>query len=120
MRLMTGSKHCDASLMARTLHALPILLTLALGICLPVVIDPQENSTAGIGPKPLIEYFRPIPVSGKLSKDVWGAATVGPRDPHNALEDATIKQWDYWHGKLLRRPTTNIGCLPVAGIRRRA
>jgi hypothetical protein len=56
----------------------------------------------GLGPKPFIDYFRPIPVSGKLSTDVWGAATVGPRDTNNGLEDSTMKQWNYWDGKILR------------------
>jgi hypothetical protein len=56
----------------------------------------------GLGPKPFIAYFRPIPVKGKLSADIWGAATVGPRDPNNGLEDTTMKQWNYWDGKILR------------------
>ena len=41
---------------------------------------------------------------GMLSKDVWGASTVGPRDPENGLEDVTMKQWDYWDGKILKGP----------------
>lgn len=77
---------------------LPLLsfLLVQLGYC-------QANSD-GIGPKPFIDYFQPIPISGKLSKDVWGAATVGPRDPENGLEDPTMKHWDYWDGKILRGP----------------
>lgn len=56
----------------------------------------------GVGPKPFIDYFRPIPIAGQLSNEVWGAATVGPRDPLNGLEDPTLKQWNYWDGKILR------------------
>lgn len=64
----------------------------------------QAAAPAGIGPHPFIDYFRPIPVSGPLSTTVWGAATVGPRDTANGLEDVTMKQWDYWDGKILRGP----------------
>ena len=51
-----------------------------------------------------IDYFLPTPMVGALSKDVWGAAAVGPRDPKNGLEDVTMKQWDYWDGKILKGP----------------
>lgn len=54
--------------------------------------------------KTFIDYFLPTPIVGKLSKDVWGAATVGPRDPKNGLEDETMTQWDYWDGKILKGP----------------
>lgn len=62
----------------------------------------QTVHAAGLGPKPFSDYFRPIPVSGELSKEVWGASTVGPRDTRNGLEDVTMRQWDYWDGKILR------------------
>ncbi|MBV9658747.1 MAG: glycoside hydrolase family protein [Verrucomicrobia bacterium] len=52
--------------------------------------------------KTFIDYFLPIPVNGTLSKAVWGAANVGPRDPKNGLEDVTMKQWDYWDGKIIK------------------
>jgi len=55
-----------------------------------------------LGPKPFISYFQPIPITGKLSSEAWGAATVGPRDPDNGLEDSTLKQWNYWDGKILK------------------
>src|SRR5882762_831175 len=38
-------------------------------------------------PKPLVNYFQPIPIVGKLSTTVWGASTVGARDPESGLED---------------------------------
>lgn len=53
-------------------------------------------------PKSLIDYFRPLKPHGPLSKDVWGAATVGPRDPDNGLEDKELKQWSYWDGSILK------------------
>lgn len=73
----------------------------------PATIQPDPGhaaAPAGIGPHPFIDYFRPIPVSGPLSTTVWGAAAVGPRDTSNGLEDPTIKQWNYWDGKILRGP----------------
>jgi hypothetical protein len=41
---------------------------------------------------------------GPLSTSAWGAATVGPRDPQNGLEDKTLKQWDYWDGQIIKGP----------------
>lgn len=54
--------------------------------------------------KTLIDYFLPMPVQGKLTKDAWGADNVLPRDPQNGLEDATLKQWYYWDGQILKAP----------------
>jgi hypothetical protein len=105
--LMTNSEYrCCAVLRSRTPHdqkyASLVFMILALSICVPMVGYSQQKDAAGLGPKAFIEYFRPIPLSGKLSKDVWGAATVGPRDPNNGLEDTTMKHWDYWDGKIFR------------------
>lgn len=52
----------------------------------------------------LIDYFLPIPVTGKLTKDAWGADNVLPRDPDNGLEDPTMKQWCYWDGQIIKAP----------------
>ena len=49
-----------------------------------------------------IDYFLPTPIVGSLSTNVWGAATVGARDPKNGLEDESMKQWDYWDGAILK------------------
>jgi hypothetical protein len=49
----------------------------------------------------LIDYFLPIPIKGKLTKDAWGAAHVGRRDQDNGLEDRELKQWCYWDGSVL-------------------
>jgi hypothetical protein len=48
-----------------------------------------------------INYFLPMPAEN-LSKDVWGAAQVGARDPKNGLEDPTVKQWYYWDGQIIK------------------
>ncbi len=55
-----------------------------------------------VGKKPFIAYFKPSPVVKPLSKTVWGAETVGPRDPGNGLEDPTLAQWNYWDGSILK------------------
>jgi len=54
--------------------------------------------------KTLIDYFQPMPVHESLTTNIWGAATVGPRDPLNGLEDPTVKQWYYWDGKIIQGP----------------
>ncbi|MBZ5580722.1 MAG: glycoside hydrolase family protein [Acidobacteriia bacterium] len=54
--------------------------------------------------KTLIDYFLPMPVQGRLTKDVWGADSVLPRDPQNGLEDVTMKQWCYWDGQIIKGP----------------
>jgi hypothetical protein len=52
--------------------------------------------------KTFIDYFLPMPIHDSLVKDVWGASEVGPRDVHNGLEDATMKQWCYWDGQIIK------------------
>src|SRR5689334_7451019 len=54
--------------------------------------------------KTFIDYFQPMPILSPLTTNVWGAATVGPRDTKNGLEDVTLKQWDYWDGKIIKGP----------------
>ena len=43
------------------------------------------TSTAEGAPQPLIKYFQPMPIVVRLSTTVWGASTVGARDPANGL-----------------------------------
>jgi len=51
-----------------------------------------------------------MPIVGKLSKTVWGATTVGPRDPANGLEDNGAnggvgpqqETYFYWDGKIIK------------------
>jgi hypothetical protein len=76
---------------------LPIALALIAGIHCGFAQGTQPTKT-------FIDYFLPTPIVGSLSKDVWGVATVGPRDPKNGLEDVTMKQWNYWDGKILKGP----------------
>ena len=52
--------------------------------------------------KTLIDYFLPMPIRGELSTNAWGAPNVLPRDAQNGLEDATMKQWCYWDGKIIK------------------
>ena len=99
---MTCSKHRRCADIQK--HATLVPLIAGLTICLPTVGNCQADHAVGVGPKAFIEYFQPIPLSGKLSKEVWGAATVGPRDPSNGLEDTTMQHWNYWDGKILRGP----------------
>jgi len=50
------------------------------------------------------DYFLPTPIVGSLTTNVWGAATVGPRDPKNGLEDEMMQQWNYWDGEIIKAP----------------
>lgn len=58
-----------------------------------------EAAAAG---KTLIDYFLPMPVVGRLTRETWGAGNVLPRDPLNGLEDPAMKQWCYWDGQVLK------------------
>lgn len=60
----------------------------------------QATNTA----KTFIDYFLPMPITGSLSKDVWGCPTVGPRDIRNGLEDTTMTLWCYWDGQVIKAP----------------
>jgi len=68
------------------------------------------TSTAEGAPQPLIKYFQPMPIVGKLSTTVWGASTVGARDPANGLEDngsnggvgPRQETNFYWDGKIVK------------------
>jgi len=64
----------------------------------------NPGTTPTTQPKTFINYFLPTPPHGELSTNVWGAATVGPRDPKNGLEDETMKQWNYWDGQIIKAP----------------
>jgi hypothetical protein len=77
------------------------ILPLIVGATLASAASGEPASTNG---KTFIDYFEPTPIVGVLSKDVWGAAEVGPRDPKNGLEDPTMKQWDYWDGRIIKGP----------------
>lgn len=61
----------------------------------------SQDDPLVLGPKPFISYFMPMP-NAPLSQSAWGAAQVGPRDPSNGLEDATLARWNYWDGQILK------------------
>ena len=81
----------------------PARTTLATALLLLV------PSAAAAAPQPLITYFKPMPIVGKLSTTVWGASTVGARDPANGLEDNGAnggvgpqkETYFYWDGKIV-------------------
>jgi hypothetical protein len=68
----------------------------------PLVFIALAYLTSEAAPKPMIEYFKPMPIIGKLTTSGWGYDTVGPHDPLNGLEN-TAKWW-YWDGKILKAP----------------
>jgi hypothetical protein len=67
-----------------------------------VAISCSTGVTAFAADKPMIDYFLPMPVHGRLTTNTWGASGVLPRDPLNGLEDPDLKQWYYWDGKIIR------------------
>jgi len=73
-------------------------------ILLFAVISCLAGAGSSAAGKTLIDYFLPTPSHGPLSKDAWGAANVLPRDPQNGLEDTTMKQWNYWDGRIIKGP----------------
>ena len=90
---------CQLIPMLRAL-LLAIALTAAPGLAQPSPKQPDAGKT-------LVDYFLPMPIVGTLSKDVWGAPGVLPRDPSNGLEDPTIQKWDYWDGQIIKSSDGN-------------
>ena len=85
----------------------PLLWTLLLAIALIAAQSSAQPSTQKAEPgKTLVNYFLPMPIRAALSRDVWGAPGVLPRDPQNGLEDPTIRKWDYWDGQIVKSPET--------------
>ena len=79
------------------------LRVLAAGLACLSFAGISSAQTASPAPeKSFIDYFLPTPPAAPLSKDVWGAATVGPRDPGNGLEDTTMQHWNYWDGQIIK------------------
>ena len=62
------------------------------------------SDTVTTQPATFINYFLPTPIVGSLTTNIWGAATVGPRDPKNGIEDETMKHWNYWDGQIIKAP----------------
>jgi hypothetical protein len=78
-------------------HKFRSLAVFGLVVATPLALM-ATVATAG---KTLEDYFLPVTARGPLSTEIWGAATVGPRDPKNGLEDTTMKQWNYWDGQII-------------------
>jgi len=88
----------------RIMKALPTSVSQSKRLIFTWAVALSLASSGLASDKTLIDYFQPMPVRGKLTKDVWGATNVLPRDPENGLEDATIKQWCYWDGQIIKGP----------------
>ena len=78
------------------------------GQAAPVAPAGQGRAGRGGAPQPappprtFIDYFRPVPIVGKLTSEIWGAPPIFPRDPKNGLEDETMKQFCYWDGQIIK------------------
>ncbi|MEK7951067.1 alpha/beta hydrolase-fold protein [Luteolibacter soli] len=70
----------------------------------PLMVALLLTPFANAADKTLIDYFKPMPVEGKLSSEAWGAQGVLPRDPQNGLEDTTMEKWCYWDGAVIPGP----------------
>jgi hypothetical protein len=82
---------------------IPGLQVIATALAALSLSGTGSAQVAGPGPdKTFIDYFLPTPLSGPLSTDAWGAPAVGARDTKNGLEDATMKQWNYWDGQIIK------------------
>jgi hypothetical protein len=64
-----------------------------------ILATAATGRAAAAAPQPLINYFQPIPIVGKLSTTGW-AAPAGPWDPSNGIEDPG--NWFFWDGKVLK------------------
>lgn len=63
------------------------------------------NSTHNvIEERSLIDFFLPIPITTPLvgEGETWGKSSVMPRDTTNGLEDASLQNWCYWDGNILK------------------
>jgi hypothetical protein len=81
--------------LARVIYAAAMMM-------LVVISRESLGETPAVKAKTMIDYFQPMPIQGGLSKNAWGAATVGPRDQTNGLEDPGISNWCYWDGQIIK------------------
>ena len=81
---------------------------LAIGLaglaCVTLAFTSFAQESQPVPAKTFIDYFLPTQITGQLSPDLWGAAEVGPRGAKNGLEDASMKQWCYWDGQIIKGP----------------
>ncbi|HYO26320.1 MAG TPA: glycoside hydrolase family protein [Lacipirellulaceae bacterium] len=73
-----------------------------IAVALPPATRHCQAQQGDMGPKTFIDYFQPMPIQAPLTSDAWGAPGVLPRDTANGLEDATMKQWCYWDGQIIK------------------
>jgi hypothetical protein len=85
------------------MHPFRFLTPRLAGLAIALAACASFGQTPSTG-KTFIDYFLPMPMTGALSSNIWGAATVGPRDSLNGLEDNTMKKWCYWDGQILKSP----------------
>lgn len=72
-------------------------------ICFGLILIPAIAQNSFSQTKSLIDYFLPMPIQKPLlSKGIWGAPNVFPRDTANGLEDTTLKNYCYWDGKIVK------------------
>ncbi|MDZ8120004.1 glycoside hydrolase family protein [Pontiella agarivorans] len=78
----------------------PVAVFLSLSTTLYAVRTPSEYVPPSglVRGGAFIDRFLPIPVSGSLRSDVWGATNVVPRDVNNGLED---DEYSYWGGNII-------------------
>lgn len=63
----------------------------------------KNKKSAEVEKKELIDFFLPMePQQELVSRGVWGAENVKPRDTSNGLEDTTLKNWCYWDGSIVK------------------
>lgn len=71
------------------------IVALLLGAC--------NNSRCNKQDKQLVDFFMPMELQSDLhTEGIWGGENVLPRDTANGLEDATLKNWCYWDGKIVK------------------
>jgi hypothetical protein len=72
-----------------------ILIAFGLILVFSLKLSSQEKS--------LVDFFLPMEIRSPLvSEGIWGAENILPRDTANGLEDATLKNWCYWDGKIVK------------------
>ena len=75
---------------------IPISFLMLFLFCCSINLSAQNK-------KNLVDFFLPMePQKEIVSKGIWGDSNVIPRDTTNGLEDATLKKWCYWDGKIVK------------------
>ncbi len=92
----------------KTLRLLPVVLSFSSAVVAAFAQDarpaaPAAPVTSAAANQTFIDYFRPMPIIGGLTRETWGAATVLPRDTRNGLESVTNK-YCYWDGQIIKGP----------------